>query len=683
VSQLRISDCGLRIVTDSAVRVSPRQLPLWTLDFGPWTFEPLTTMFNDLRFALRMLLKSPGFTAVAVFTLAIGIGANTLIFGVVYAVLLQPHPYRDPDRLLELWETDPQGSQSPVSAANFVDWKDQTGAFEQIAAWRYGGGGVLTGGDQPEAPMGIKISHGLMPLLGVKSALGRTFLPEDDLPGSEPVVILGHGLWTRRFGADPDLVGRKLLLNGDPIRVVGIMSPDFRFPLRLSTEDTGNRADHSLNVVARLKQGVSLEHARVELSTIAHRLEQVYPESNSKWAAQANSLHEGYLLRNIRDTILALLGAVAFLLLIACSNLTNLLLARSSARQKEISIRLALGATRWHLVRQLFAESLLLALLGGALGLLLALGGLQPLITLIPEETLVPILMLVDIHINAQVLIFTLSVSLLTSLILGLSPALVGLQFNPSHSLKGGATAVGGGMQGSGFRHGLVVCETALSLVLLMGAGLMARSFLYLQRFDPGFHPWNLLMMSVSLPAYRYTDGQKRLAFFEQLLRQVKILPGVQSVSLTDNPPPSGTGVSAGFSIEGHPIPRPGEEFKATERVIAPSFFRTLGIELLRGRDFTERDTERAPRVVIVTETMARRLWSNEDPIGKRVRLEDLRGQAPWLTIVGVAADVKDPLSTEVEPTVYPPSRSSPSLSDVVADAYAREADEPDCCGAG
>ena len=633
-----------------------------------WGFRSLEMLWQDFRFGLRMLAKKPGFTAVAVIALALGIGANSAIFSVVHTVLLRPLPYRDADRIVMVWE-DGTAHGFPInvtSAANYIDWRDQNQVFETMAIVGRASFN-LTGAGEPERIDGRRVSSSLFPLLAVDPVLGRTFLPEEDSPGANRVVILSHGLWQRRFGMRPDVIGQHLTLNGQSYEVVGVMPPHFHFPSRddqlwvpiaFTPQQAANRGDNSFEAIARLKPGVSREQADAEMDTITARLQQQYPNVVKTQGSVVIPLHE-QLVGDIKPALLILLGAVGFVLLIACANVANLLLVRAAARQKEIAVRLALGAGRRRLIRQLLTESILLSAIGGAVGLLVALCGVSLLKTFIPKE----IGQVTAVGIDANVLVFTLGVSLLTGLIFGLAPALQASKFNLNETLKEGGRDSAVGRRGNRLRSFLVVAEVAISLVLLIGAGLLINSFLRLRNIDPGFHSKNLLTMRIALPREKYPDHAKRKAFYGELLSRVEALPGVRSAAVSNWIPLTLQGDTFGISIEGRPDPGAQEMPDIVTRVVSPGYFNTMGIELLRGRPFADgQDRTDTALVAIISETMARRLWPGEDPLGKRIKPGRSDSDMEWITVVGVAKDVRQfELTAEPRLQMYLPY-SQPSF---------------------
>jgi predicted permease len=630
----------------------------------------MQTLWQDLRYGARMLLKNPGFTLIAVLTLGLGVGANTAIFSVVNGVLLRPLSYHDPEQIVTLLNN----GQFPVSPANFLDFRDNSQSFAQMAAaeaW----GAALTGADRPEAISGLRMGEGLFSLLGEQPLLGRTLQTEDYQPGKDHVLVLSHKLWQRAFGGDPNIIGRQLMLSGESYAVVGVMPARFQFPpfwstraemwapLDLRPRATIRRGGESLRVFARLKSGVALQQAQAEIDAMNKRLALAYPEANNGLNIRIDPLNEK-VVGNIRRALLVLSGAVGFVLLIACANVACLLLTRAAARQREAAVRVALGAGRWRIVRQLLTEGLLLSLGGAAVGILLAVWGVDWLTTLLAGNSSsfsVRLPRLNEIRIDAAALGFTLAVSLATSLLFGLAPALAASKPDLNQTLKESGRGTSGGRRR--LRETLVVAELALALVMLIGAGLLMNSFLKLRAVDPGFNPRNVLTMTVSLAGASQYVGLAREAFYRQLTDRLTALPGVESVSAINHLPLAGDTWGTTLTIEGRPLPPPGQEVRATFRVSRPGYFRTMGIPLRAGRDFNERDTPDTPGVVILNETLARRHWPAEDPIGKRVTLDDPRdnSRAPqWFTVIGVVKDAKQNSWTDAAPNeIYLPFQQS------------------------
>jgi putative ABC transport system permease protein len=605
-------------------------------------------LLQDIRYGLRMLWKSPGFTLVAIFTLALGIGANSAIFSVVNAVLLRPLSFKNPDALVKVnGELRKQGvDKEPLSYPDFVDLKAGAQSLEHVAAYNQTSG-ALTGEGEPERLRGANVSAELFPLLGVEPLIGRAFSAEEDRPESNPVVLLGHGLWQRRFGADPNVVGREIMLNGRSTTVLGVMPPDFNFPVQGLPRDywsplapsIGKRAtergSHYLNVIAGLRPGFTPAQAAGETQSIAARLEGQYPDTNTGFSLNVISAHEE-LVKDVKPALLVLLGAVGFVLLIACANVANLLLARATARTKEIAIRTALGASRLRVLRQLLTESVLLSILGGSLGLLLAVWGVDLLMSASPAD----IPRVKEIGLDARALGFTFAVSIMTGLIFGLAPALQASKLDLNETLKEGGRGSTEGLRRNRVRSLLVVSEIALSLVLLVSAGLLIKSFMRLSEVNPGFNPDHVLTVGVSLPPAKYTEERQQAAFFRETLERLRNSPGIVSAGAVFTLPLSGSNRANSFQIAGRPTPNPGEEPEANDRVTTPDYFQAMGIPVLKGRVFTERDNSDAPPVLIVNESFAHRFFPDEDPIGKRIIVDSERSPK-GSEIIGVVGDVR------------------------------------------
>jgi putative ABC transport system permease protein len=605
-------------------------------------------LWQDIRYGFRGLLKRPGFTAVAVLTLSLGIGANTAIFSMVNAVLLRPLPFKDPERLVIVSETARRETVERRSASypDFVDWRDQNQVFDELAAFD-DASFALTVAHEPERLRGELVSASYFSLLGVQMAIGRTFLPEEDrTPDTHPVVILSHRVWQRRFNADPSVIGKNLKVNDLDYTVVGVAPAGFNgltsnaeFWIPFIMVDAGT-SDKSLplrgrrwhEVIARLKPGVSIAQAQADMDTIARRLEQAHPETNKDRGVRLIPVDEEFV-GEFQSALLILLGAVAFVLLISCTNVANLLLARAAARHKEMAIRAALGASRGRVIRQLLTESTLLAVVGGGVGLLSAAWGVDALIALAP----VSVPSFVEIGIDERVLVFTLAVSVLTGILFGLAPALGASAADLNEPLKEGNRGSTRGLHHRRARRLLVVTEVALAVVLLVGAGLMIKSFQRLQAFDPGFKAENVVTARVRLPEQRYSP-EKINDFSRQLIEKLESAPSAESVSVASDVPLGGVVNATSVAIEGR------TEAEDLVRVyahhVSPRFFSTLGIPLLRGRDFTSQDSAQAPKVAIISDSMARRFWPGQDALGKRISRgsgEHLR----WYSIIGIARDVK------------------------------------------
>ncbi|MBA3438660.1 MAG: ABC transporter permease [Pyrinomonadaceae bacterium] len=626
----------------------------------------MRTLLQDIRYGMRMLLKSPGFTLVAVLALALGIGANTAIFSVVNAVLLRPLPYQDADRLVMVWEHNRLRNrpQNVINPANFLDWQEQSSVFDEMAAF-HDFAVNLTGEGEPEQIPGQRASANLFSLLGVQAVVGRTFTHEDAQPNREPLIVISYGLWQRRFGGDPGVIGKTLMLDRRPVTVIGVLPADFKWFIKQGSlvgkeaefwEPLSFTAAHHIRrgrymtAVARLKPNVTYEQAQAEMNTIASRLEQQYVNFNTGWGVNLVPLREQFV-GSIRPALLVLLGAVGFVLLIACANVANLLLARAAARQKEMATRAALGAGRWRVVRQLLTESVLLAFFGGALGLLLALWGVDALMWFAPQD----LLSLPRISINLPVLGFTLLVSVLTGIIFGLVPALEASRLDPSESLKETGRSMTGSTRSRRLRGAFVVAEVALALVLLVSAGLLIKSFMRLQAVDAGFDEKNILTMRVTLPASKYPEENQRIRFFKQTVERLETLPGVRSVGAISFLPFTGPGAATSFTIEGRPAPAAGDSPVTDVRVTDDNYLRTMNIALLRGRTFTEQEATEKRGVVVINEAMVRKYFPGEDPIGKRI-IVNMSDTPEPTEIIGVVRDVKQQtLDEEVKAMVYWP----------------------------
>ena len=625
----------------------------------------IETTWRDIRFGVRALVHSPVFSVVTVLSLALGIGANTAIFSVVNGLLLRPLPYPESERIVDVWHTPPQQSfpgldRFSVSPANYLDWKAQSSAFEQMAVYSYTGFSLSTSND-PLPLIGAAVSSDFFSVLRTNAMQGRTFTPDEERPGRDQVVVIGHGLWQRAFGANPNIIGQTLNINSRSFTVVGIMPAGFEFPreaelwvpLAWDDKERQIRSIHDYLVIARLKQNVSQEQAQAEMSTISSRLEQQYPEENKGWGAVVIPLRED-IVGDIRLALLVLFCAVGFVLLIACANVANLMLARAANRQKEIAVRIALGAGRARLIRQLLTESVLLAVTGGVLGLLLAVWGSRMLVRLgsLPNSG--------DIGIDIWALGFTLLVSFGAGIIIGIVPALQFTRTNLSDTLKQGSGRTGGSSIKQHTRKALVISEVALSLVLLIGAGLMIRSFWKLQNVNPGFDTSNALTMSVALTPIRYPEPHQQLAFLDRAIEQIRAVPGVVSVGATTTIPLAGGGSTQPFSIEGQPTGAVAEQPMAQTRYITPDYFRTIGIPLRQGRFFSDYDRDNSVPVVIISEAMARRFWPGQNPIGKRLTPSFHLKQGAR-EIVGVVGDVKaSGLDVDSSAAMYLPYKQSP-----------------------
>jgi putative ABC transport system permease protein len=624
-------------------------------------------LIQDVRYALRSLLNRPSFMLISVITLALGIGASTAIFSVVHAVLLRTLPYSSADRLVMVWEDTHQTggrADNVINLGNFFDWKEQSHTFEDMAAF-FDISAKLTGdGDPEEVPSQIATPN-LFSVLGVNPIMGRTFAPDDGKPNQPEVVVLSYALWQRRFGGDEHVVGRHLTLNNRDFTVIGVLPRDFTLhiartsmsskpaeifrPWQVSNE-LRQRHGRFAMAVGRLKTGVTLPEAQAEMNTIAARLEKAYPDFDTKVGISLVPLRTQFT-GEIRKPLLILLGAVGFVLLIACSNVANLLLARGVSRQKEFGVRAALGAGRTRIVRQLLTESLILATVGGGFGLLLAWQGTDLLVSLSPPELFGPS----RVGINLPVLLFTLGVSLLTGIIFGLVPAFESTRFELHESLKEGGKNIGGGARSHRLRGAFVAAEIALAFVLLIGAGLLIKSFRQLQSVNPGFDANNVLTMTVNVPGWKYDTDGKIINFFKQAVDQLRTLPDVAAVGAINTLPFNGPHSGTNVEIEGRPKPPPGQQLSTGICVTDVNYFNAMKIPLKRGRLFTEQEATEARHVVIVNEAFVRTNFPGEDPIGKRVTIY-MKDENPPTEIIGIVADTKHlALNGESEAMAYWP----------------------------
>ena len=638
---------------------------------------------QDTRYGARMLRKSPGLSSVAVLSLALGMGAISTIFSFVNGIMLRPLPYPHSERLVQLDETAyKQGVASmSVSYPNFLDWRERNQSFEDTACYDTGGfamAGGASGSSEPEQIKGAFVNQGLFEILGVAPILGRTFTADEDQPDHDLVVILSYGLWQRRFGGDPHILGQTLTMNNRQRVVIGVMPKGFQFPevadawgpLAL-TPKIYTRTDHGIQAIARLRPGVTLAQAQAEMTSIAAQIEAENPVTNEGLGVNVIDLRAN-LTGDYRKALLILLGVVAFVLLIACVNVANLLLARATARQKEIAIRAALGANRKRIFRQLLTESLLLGLIGGALGLVLALWGMDLLLSAIPID--IPFWMKFDL--DWRVLGFTAACSLLTGLLFGTAPAFEASDPDLNETLKEGGRSGSGSGRGR-LRSLLVIAEIALSLVLLVGAGLMMRSFISLQNVNSGIKPEGVLTFNIGLPGGKYRKPETRIAFFQQLLDRVRALPAVQAAGSNSGLPLGGSNWGRSLTVEGFPVLPVGQAQTINHCVISPGYFAAMGIPILSGRDFDERDgkAQSSPQigvrgesvptsstgVTIIDERLAREYWPDENPIGKRIRFGPPEDNEPWHTIVGVVAEVRhEHLSASTRKSIYVPYADVP-----------------------
>jgi putative ABC transport system permease protein len=618
-------------------------------------------LLQDFRYALRQFRKSPGFAAVAVITLALGIGFNTAIFSVVNAVLLRPLAFADASRLVRIWHVPPEKSfpgmtTFPVSAANYLDWERQTQVFDHMAIYSYHGF-TVTGGDKPEQLSAGAVSSGFFATLGVQPLLGRVLSPEEDQPGRSHVVVLSYRLWREHFGGNPDIVGHDINLDGQPYLVAGVMPASFQFPdfakmwtpMAWTDQERAVRGEHHSIVIARLKPGVELKQAQAEMDTISGRLQQLYPDDDKGWGAVVVPLQED-MVSDVRPALLVLLGAVAFVLLIACVNVANLALAKTFSRQKEIAIRTALGATPARVLRQILTETVLLALSGGALGLAFAHFAVRFIVAFLadrlPHST--------EVGLDSKVLIFTAVISVVTGTVAGVLPALRLTRRDVNQALKQGLGRTDADSGGHRTRSILVVSEVALSLMLLIGAGLMIRSFQNLRNVNPGFDSRQVLTMSVMVSRAKFSSPDQAIRFFDRVLERVRSLPGVESAAVIDNIPLTG-GSHQPIAIEGRPAVPMSEQPEVDVRLVSAGYMGAMRIPTLRGRGLSDTDVAGRPAVVLVSESMARQFWPGEDPVGKRLTLTFYPDAIR--EVVGVVGDVKLDSLDEMRPsaTLYFP----------------------------
>ena len=603
-----------------------------------------------MRYAIRTLRRSPGFTIIALLTLALGIGANTAIFSFVNGVLLKPLPYRDPHGIVMVWEKPPGGDRNGISTLNFLDWKNQNTVFEHMAAINFGGNVTLTGAGQPEELQGVRVSASYFDIFGVQAVFGRTFAPDEDQLGKSQVVILSHRLWENRFGADPSIVGRTLTLSGKPCTVVGVMPAHSPFdrsyaqlwiPLSFEPRDM-TRDYHWMLSFARLKPGVSLEKAQAGMDAIGARIAAAYPESNKGWGVTVERFEDRIVGPQLRRSLFVLLAAVGAILLIGCANLANLTLARGAAREREIAVRASLGAGAWRLIRQLLTENLLIAAAGGALGLGLGYAMIRGLILLAPPFSLPSE---ANVSIDPAILLFTLAVSLLTALLFGLAPAIHAARVDPASAMKEGGRSASSGAGRARLRSALIVAEVALAFVLLAGAGLLVGSFFRMLHVDTGFTSTNVTTARLPIARDRFAHPEQLLQYVRLLDDRLRAAPGVRDVAFSNVLPMQGWGDGMPFLVAGHAFVDRANRRACFYKRVTGSYFRTLEIRLLRGRTFTDRDTRGGAPVIVINEEMARRYFKGEDPLGKRILIQEiLYGQPglgpeiPW-EVVGIVGD--------------------------------------------
>jgi putative ABC transport system permease protein len=626
----------------------------------------MDAFLSDIRYAIRNLIKRPGFTLIAVLTLGLGIGANSAIFSAINALLLNPLAFPETNRVVAIWDTMPSRGvlHNEVTMANYLDWRAQNQSFEQLALYRWWSAN-LTGNDSPERIQGFQVTANFIDATGVKPIVGRNFTEEENQPGKDRVAIITHSLWQRRFGGDPNILNKTITIGSIQRTVIGVMPERFNFPkgaevyapLALTPELMRSRGNHSYYVIGRLKPGVTIEQAQADTSNITARLEKQYPETNTGWGAAVYPIVAD-TVRQYDTALWVMMGAVGFVLLIACANVANLMLARASGRQREIALRAALGASRWRIVRQLLTESAIVALLGGAFGVLIGFWGIDALRASNPGDAARFAPGWYQLGINVPVLLFTVGISLLSGLVFGLAPSLQVSKPDLNDALKEGARSVSGSTHR--LRSSLVVFEVALSLVLLVGAGLLVRSFLSLLKTDPGFNSENVLTMAIVLPAAKYHEEPQAAAFYDDLVQRVKTTPGVESAAAVNHLPLGGSNSSDSYLVEGEPEPQPGQENEGRYRVATAEYFQTMRIPIIQGRGFTEHDKAGAPPVVIVNDTLARKHWPGQSPIGKRIRFYGPSERTPWREVVGVIEDVRHHLEEPATPEYYLPFAQDP-----------------------
>jgi putative ABC transport system permease protein len=630
----------------------------------------LQTLHKDLGYSLRVLRRSPGFAAAAVLSLALGIGTNTAIFSVADAFLLKPLPYMDARDLTVITEMAPKQDDfsNNVAPANFLDWQNQSTSFQAMAASEWMDMN-LTGAGEPDRVQGFLVSANFFRALGVDPALGRGFLADEDQSGRDNVAILSHGLWERRFGSDPGMVGKDVELDGKKYAVVGIMPRDFDFPMTaevwtplvMDGKERAIRTRHYLDIVGRLKPGVTISQAGAEMQTISERLEAAYPDTNKGWRTRVMPIRDYVLSDLTRQYTLMLMAAVMFVLLIACANVANLQYARSAGREKEIALRQALGAGRWRLVRQLLTESLVLGVIGAVISLPLAKVCIDLILAGMPPEVAKFIPGWKAIGLDARALGFTMGVAIFAGVISGLAPSLRGSRSSLNEALKEGGRSSSAGSARQRVRAGLVVGEVALALILLVGAGLMTTGFRALVTANLSLNPESVLTMRISLPESKYKEASTIASFYEQSLNGMNTIPGVQGAAVVTSVPYGNGGSSREFTIQDHPPVDPSVRSIARLQVVSPNYFQLMHVALLRGREFNDLDGPDSMQVAIISENMARRYWPGEDPLGKRLKVVEPGSNKPWMTVVGIAQDVKyEWFNKEVEPALYLAYRQAP-----------------------
>jgi putative ABC transport system permease protein len=628
-------------------------------------------LLKNLRFGFRMIRKNPGFAAVAIITLALGIGANTAIFSFVDAVLLRPLPYPQPEQIVNVWEKPPQGDRNGISTMNFLDWKNQNSVFTAMAA-QTGGAVTLSGGTEPVLLHAARVSAPFFSILGIKAALGRTFAPDEDQPGKEQVVVLSHRLWASRFGSDPQIIGRKIILDQRPFTVIGVMPENSSFdrgwqelwtPLAFRPEDM-TRDFHWMMSWARLKPGVTLEMARSQMKGIAAAIARNYPQSNKGWSVTIDRFQDRVADDQLSHSLWVLLAAVGVVMLIACVNLANLLLVRGAAREREVAIRTAVGANSWQMMRQFLTESVLLSFFGGCVGILLAFGMTKVLTRSLPPYSLPSE---ANISLDLRVLLFTAALVIVTGILFGIAPALQSLITNTSDALKEGGRSSTSSSAGLRLRGALIVSEVALAFMLLSGAGLLIRSLYKLQQVGTGFDGTNVVTMWLPMDERQFTSGPQIAGYYKQIVEKVRAVPGVRDASATSALPMQGWGYGMPFQIEGQPYADPANRPACFFKMVSPSYFSTLRIRLDKGRGLKDTDLAGSTPVTVINETMAKRYFKKEDPIGKRILIQQiipakhgLGPEVPW-QVVGIIADEKVGDLNDSSPGIYVTNCQSPT----------------------
>ncbi len=622
----------------------------------------MQSFWQDITYGIRMLRKNPGVTILAIVALALGIGVNTAIFSIADAFLLKPVPFPNLDRVVSIYATVPHRNiyDNAVAPADFEDWKDQSHSFDRLAAFQWYSVN-LTGEGNPQRVQGFLVSQNFFETLSEQPVLGRAFLPDEEQPGRDHEVMLTHGLWERRYGSDRNVIGKSIQIDAESYTVVGVMGKDFKYPfsvelwmpLAMDAKEKAIRKSHYLFALGQLRPGVPVPQARAELAALSTRLATEYPQTNKGWGVRVLPFRQAVSGDLTRQYTLLLMGAVGFVLLIACANIANLQLARAANRQKEIALRVAMGASRWRVIRQLLTESVMMALAGGAAGLLVAEWSIDLILSNMPPDVARYIAGWQEIRLDSLAFLFTLALAIAAGILSGLAPALQCAKTDINETLKEGGLGSSASRRRHLIRNILVVAEVSMSVILLVGAGLLVKGFRALINVNQNFEPNSLLTFRISLPAAKYGGPQKISAFHDETLRQLQTIPGVKAASLVTSVPYSNTYSSDAFSIEGRTFPV-GEVAVATRESVSPNYLQTMHIPLLRGRGFSESDNADSPEVAIISEVLAERYWPAENPLGKRIKLGAVDSKSRWAEIVGVAGEVKyNWISSGQEPTIY------------------------------